>query len=224
MAFRKKGSARANQSLLRFKRRDHSVSDGILYKSHQVIVPTSLRPEMLRKIHKAHRRTDSSIRWARESVYWPGKQVVIRQTCSSCGVFAQYLSERPREPMGSHDIPFQPWSKVSVDLFQLNGSNYLVLVDHYSDYFELEPLQNTLASTVIRSMKGNFARYGIPEECITDNGPQFVSHEYSRFAREYGFTRTNYCHPTTTKEMERQNRQLRLPRISRRNHVTRTRT
>ena len=34
-------------------------------------------------------------------------------------------------------------------------------------------------------MKRNFARYGIPDECITDNG-----HEYSRFAREYGFTST----------------------------------
>ena len=70
--------------------------------------------------------------------------------------------------MGSQDIP---WSKVSADLFQLNGSNYLVLVDHYSDYFELEPLRNTLAITVIRAMKRNFARYGILDECITDNGP-----------------------------------------------------
>ena len=37
-------------------------------------------------------------------------------------------------------------------------------------------------------MKRNFARHGIPDECVTDNGPQFVSHEYARFAREYGFT------------------------------------
>ena len=126
-----------------------TVYDGILYKSHQVIVPTSLRPEMLRKIHKAHQGADSSIRRARKSVYWPGMQAAIRQTCSSCGVCAQYLSKRPREPMGSHNIPFRPWSKVSADLFQLNSSNYLVLVEHYSDYFELKPLQNTLASTVI---------------------------------------------------------------------------
>ena len=36
-------------------------------------------------------------------------------------------------------------------------------------------------------MKRQFAQYGIPDECITDNGTQFESHEYSRFAREYGF-------------------------------------
>ena len=65
---------------------------------------------------------------------------------------------------------------------------YLVLVDHYSDYIELEPLRNTWGVTVIRAIKRNFARHGIPDECVTDNGPQFVSHEYASFAREYGFT------------------------------------
>ena len=115
-------------------------------------------------------------------------QAAIRQTCLSCGVCAQYLSQRPREPMKSHDILSRPRSKVSADLFRLNGSNYLIVVDHYSDYIELEPLRNISPSTVIRAMKRNFARHGIPEECITDNSPQFDSYEYSSFAHEYGFT------------------------------------
>ena len=37
-------------------------------------------------------------------------------------------------------------------------------------------------------MKKNFARHCIPDECVADSGPQFVSHEYAHFAREYGFT------------------------------------
>ena len=80
--------------------------------------------------------------------------------------------------MQSHTIPSRPWERVSADLFQLDGSNSLVLVDHYSDYFELEPLRNASAVAVIRAMKRNIARNGlIPDECATDNGPQFVSHE-----------------------------------------------
>ena len=165
-----------------------SVYDGVLYRSHQVIVPATLRDEMLQKIHKAHQGVDSSIRRARESLFWPGMQAAIREKCLSCGLCAQYLCERPREPMQSHEIPTRPWSKISADLFQLDGSNYFVMVDHYSDFFELDPLyRNTSANTVIRAMKRQFARHGIPDECITDNGPQFESHEYSRFAREYGF-------------------------------------
>ena len=83
--------------------------------------------------------------------------------------------------------PSRPWSKVSVDLFAVDGKQYLVIVDHYSDYFERESLKNVAASNVIRTMKRNFARHGIPDTCISDNGPQFGCHEFSRFARDYGF-------------------------------------
>ena len=165
-----------------------SVYDGVLYRSHQVIVPATLRDEMLQKIHKAHQGADSSMRRTRESLFWPGMQAAIREKYLSCGLCAQYLRERPREQMKSHEIPTRPWSKISADLFQLDGSNYLVMVDHYSYFFELDPLGgNTSANAVIRSMKRQFARYGIPDECISDNGTQFESHEYLRFSREYGF-------------------------------------
>ena len=145
-------------------------------------------PSQKGEVHKAHQGADSSIQRARESVYRPGMQAAIRHTRFSCGVCSQYLSERPQEPMQSHTIPSRSWERVSADLFQLDGSNYHVLVYHYSDYFELDPLRNTSAVAVIRRMRGNFARHGIPDECLTGNGRQFVSHEYARFARESGFT------------------------------------
>lgn len=97
-----------------------SVYDGVVYRSHQVMVPSSLREEMLHKIHKAHQGADSSI-----------------------------------------------------------------MVDYYSDYIELDSLNgSTSANSVIRAMKRQFTRHGIPDELITDNGPLFESHEYSRLARE----------------------------------------
>ena len=36
-------------------------------------------------------------------------------------------------------------------------------------------------------MKGQFARFGIPEQLITDNGPQFTSEEFKRFAKKWQF-------------------------------------
>ena len=123
-----------------------SVYDDVLYKSYQVIVPASLRPEMLRKIHKAHQGADSSIRRARESLFWSGMQAAIRETCLSCGICSQLLSERPQEPMKFHEIPNRPCSKVSADIFQLAESNYLVMVDHYSYFFEQDSLRNTTAT------------------------------------------------------------------------------
>ena len=140
---------------------------------------------MLCKIHKAHQGYDSSIRRVWECLFWPEMQSDIRETCLSCGICSQYHGERPTEPMLSHKIPSRPWSKISVNLFALDGKQYLVMVDHYSEYFELESLRNIAASTVIRAMKRNFACHGITDTCISDNGPQFDCHEFSQFARNY---------------------------------------
>ena len=165
-----------------------STYDGVIVKAHQVIIPSSLSPEMLQKLHGSHQGAESTIRRAREVMFWPGMQAAIRDTCQTCGTCAQYMTQRPAEPMLSHDIPSLPWSKVSLDLFSLDGKDYLVTVDHYSDFFELDALKSTNANTVIQKMKKNFARFGIPKECVTDNGPQFDSHKYAQFAKEYGFT------------------------------------
>ena len=101
----------------------------------------------------------------------------------ACGICAQFQPEQPRESMKSHEIPKLPWSRISVDLFQLSGKNYFVMIDHYNDFIELDHLKNTVANSVIKVMKNNFARHGIPSECVSDNGPQFNSSEYS-FLRE----------------------------------------
>ena len=171
-----------------FFREEITLYEGVLLKTHQVIVPTVLRKEMLEKIHKSHQGADSSISRAREALFWPGMSANIRQMSEACGICAQFQTEQPREPMKSHEIPKLPWSRISVDLFQLAGKNYLVMVDHYSDFIELDHLKNTTANSVIKVMKKNFARHGIPSECVSDNGPQFDSSEYRSFAREYGFT------------------------------------
>ena len=107
----------------------------------------------------------------------------IRETCLSRGICSQYHTKWPTEPTLSHKIPSRPWSKISVALFALDRKQYLMMVDHYSNYFELEPLRNVTASTVIGAMKRNFVRHGIPDTCISDNGPQFDCHKFSRFAR-----------------------------------------
>ena len=86
-----------------------SVNDGVLYCSHKLIVPSSLREGMSHKIHKVHQVADSSIRKAHKSLFWPGMQAAIKEKWLSCELCAQYISEQPQEPMKSHTIPLRPW-------------------------------------------------------------------------------------------------------------------
>jgi len=51
----------------------------------------------------------------------------------------------------------------------------------------VDRLPNTKASTTILKLKSHFARYGIPDQVISDNGPQFTSDEFADFSRTWDF-------------------------------------
>ncbi|XP_064111371.1 uncharacterized protein K02A2.6-like [Macrobrachium nipponense] len=76
---------------------------------------------------------------------------------------------------------------VGVDLMSIEKHNYLITVDYFSNFWEIDYLENTLASTVIRKLKSHFARYGLPCVLISDNGPQFVNENFKQFATDYDF-------------------------------------
>ena len=69
-----------------------------------------------------------------------------------------------------------------------NGLQYLILVDSYSGWFEMDTLSDLSAKTVIKKMKRHFAVHGIPCRLLTGNGQQFASREFERFASEWSFT------------------------------------
>ena len=77
---------------------------------------------------------------------------------------------------------------MATDLFELGNRTYLLVVDYYSRFVEIAKLSGTTATEVINHTKSIFARHGIPEIVISDNGPQYTSAAYAQFAKEYGFS------------------------------------
>ena len=61
------------------------------------------------------------------------------------------------------------------------------MVDYYSRYIEIARLSRTTTAEVVSHLKSIFARHGIPEIFISDNGPQYASREFEEFAKEYQF-------------------------------------
>lgn len=78
-----------------------------------------------------------------------------------------------------------------MDVCELNVSGktryFLITVDHYSDFFEIDELNSLSAKTTIVMCRKNFSRYGIPAKVITDNGTNFVNVEFRKFASEWEF-------------------------------------
>ena len=57
-----------------------SMEDGILLKSHRILIPYTLCMEMLDLIHEGHQGIEKCIFCSRESLFWPGITDDIRQT------------------------------------------------------------------------------------------------------------------------------------------------
>lgn len=104
-----------------------------------------------------------------------------------CTICLERRKSNPKEPMISHQIPERPWQVITTDLFMWNGDDCLLAVDCYSRFFELDRLRSTTLTAVIRKLKGIFARLAVPEKMISDNGPQYSSHDLKDFAVQCDF-------------------------------------
>ena len=69
-------------------------------------------------------------------------------------------------------MPNRPWSKLGADIFQFGNEQYLVIVDNYSEFFEISKLSDLKSVIVITHCKSQFARHGIPDIFVSDNGTQ----------------------------------------------------
>lgn len=122
-----------------------------------------MRAEVLSKIHYSHLGFNKCIQLANSMVYWPTMRNEIKQVIENCHICQKYSKSNIAEPLKSHEILQIPWYKVGCDLFQHKDKKYLLVVDYYSKYVELEEVTHSIVShSVIKSLKNIFARHGIP--------------------------------------------------------------
>ena len=166
-------------------REEISIHNGVLFKSHRVIIPTVMRAEILSKIHSSHMGIESCLRKAKDIVFWPGMSNRIKETVTSCQVCAEFQTRNPKQLMQTHRIPDRPWSRVTADLFTLQGKDYVVLVDYYSDFIEVGKLPETTSTSAVHFLKEQFSCHGIPDCLGNGNGSQLISREFTHFVYEW---------------------------------------
>lgn len=122
-------------------------------KGESLIIPESMRPDILHKLHQGHQGVNKCLARARESVWWPGITSAVKQMVERCGLCARE-TQSPVEPLLTTDLPSRPWQKVAAELFQLQNGQYLVIIDYFARYIEVCSLQgNTSAKQTITSFK-----------------------------------------------------------------------
>ena len=181
-----------------------SVQDGLLMRGSRIVVPTSIRLSVLDKLHVGHQGITKCRERARQSVWWPGLSKQLEALVQNCAKCCKDKIQHA-EPLITSPLPSLPWQKVATDLFERRGSKYLLIVDYFSRYIEFSKLTRETSSEIINHMKSIFARHGIPQQVMSDNGTQFSSLEFAKFADEYNFSSITSSpkYPQSNGEVER---------------------
>ena len=97
-------------------RRDLTTFDGVVLYKNRVVVPPSLRNDVLLALHAAHQGVSAMTSRAESSIFWPGITASIlrmRETCNHCNRNAPSNPSAPPTPLKRPEYPFQQITSVT---------------------------------------------------------------------------------------------------------------
>ncbi|KAL0193255.1 hypothetical protein M9458_011551 [Cirrhinus mrigala] len=209
MDFVMTGKGEDNDLLLRpyiTRRHELSVQSGCLLWGRRVIIPPALRKPVLKQLHVGHCGMVRMKEIARSYFWWPGVDGQIEEkarTCTSC----QSIRNVPQlAPLHPWEYPEKPWHRIHADFAgPVEDKMLLVVMDAYSKWPEVAIMKSTSAEKTIEKLGEIFSRFGPPVQFVSDNGPQFISHEMATFLLANGVQhiKSSPYHPATNGLAER---------------------
>ena len=171
-----------------------------------MIVPKKWQKTVLEELHQVHFGIAHTKAIARSYVWWPELNKQIEATTKSC-THCQKVKNAPSvAPLHPWNWPSMPWQKIRVDLAgPFQGQMILIIVDSYSKWPEVVPMKKATADATISELHRLFSCYGLPEQLVSDNGPQFVSEEFRSFLKRNGVKHIHCTpyHPSSNGAAER---------------------
>ena len=164
--------------------------DGVILYNDRVVIPPSLRQEVLRTLHSAHQGVSTMEARAREIVFWPGYTNDIADTRNRCNDCIKNAPSQSQMPPAPPHIPSTPFESTVADFFDLDGQHYLVVADRLSGWpevFKCKPGSPQSGSQGLVSCLINcFACYGVPVDLSSDGGPEFIASNTESFLKRWG--------------------------------------
>ena len=158
-----------------------AVIDGIILKDRCIVIPDSLKEQVLTQLHASHMGIEKTKLLACESVFWSNINDDIEAYIKHCATCLEFQQTQPKDKIIHHDIPLRPWEVVSTDVFHFKNKHYLCIVDINSKFPVVKTLEGLSADSLINTVKIIFAEYGIPRKIMSDMGTNFVADRFWQF-------------------------------------------
>ena len=164
---------------------EFSICDGMLMKGDRIVIPSSMRLDMLEHLHSGHLGIEKIRKRMIDTVWWPNASKQVEDMVRTCRVCCNNQREQA-EPLLPTPLPARPWQRCAADICELQGRRYMVVYDYYSRWIDFMMLTTMTGVALVRSLQLMCARYGVMETLVCDN--QFDCGAVNAFARDYGIT------------------------------------
>ena len=166
------------------RRTELTVEAECLLWGMRVIVPRSCQGAVLEELRTGHQGMVRMKSLARIHVWWPSIDKHCEEMVRGCQACQSVRNKPSTALLHPWSWPDRSWKRVYVDFagpFQI--SMFLVVVDSDSKWLEVIPMKTTTTEKTIEVLRPLFAAYGLPEQLVSDNGPQFTSSEFEQFMK-----------------------------------------
>ncbi len=189
----------------------------------RLYIPRSVRARVLQWGHDSpltcHPGIARTLDFLQRWFWWHSIKEDVRSFVEACPVRCQGKSKR-QLPLGllhPLPIPHRPWSHISLDFItglppSQGNSVILVIVDRFSKAAQFIPLPKlpSAKETATLLMNHVFRVFGIPQDVVSDRGPQFSSRFWGAFCKLVGLSASlsSGFHPESNGQTERVNQDL----------------
>ncbi|XP_008179051.1 uncharacterized protein K02A2.6-like [Acyrthosiphon pisum] len=158
-----------------------------------------LRKNLLKEVHSTHMGMSKMKTLCRSYMWWPGLDKDIENWVQSCDACLQSRSEPILAEPKKWEEASYPMDRVHIDFLYLKGKDYLIMTDIFTKWQEVAEMKVSNSGSVIEKLREIFARFGLPNKIVSDNGPQFRSEEFIQFCKNnmIKFVTSPPYHPAT---------------------------
>jgi len=179
-----------------YRERDGLVRN-ITRNEEKIIVPDKVAWELVQSIHKflLHFGTDKVANFAKRYFDIDNIDRITRDVVASCETcIATKYYTRPTRGAEYYELPDDKDKTISLDIFgplprtQSSNRYIIVMMDQFSKLISCYPVTNQKLQTITDTIETEYLeKMPIPETILTDNGGQFLTEEWKRFAERKGF-------------------------------------
>ena len=188
------------------RRTELTIEQGCLLWGIRVVIPQKWQKTVLDELHRDHPGIVRMKEVARSYAWWEGIDKDIEALVKSCKSCQTVKNSPPIAPLHPWLWLTKPWQRIHVDFAgPFQRRMYLLVSDAHSKWPEIIELKSTTVDKTIEELRKLFVSYGLPEQMVTDNGPQFVSEEFAIFVKANGVKhiKSSPYHPATNGAVER---------------------